>query len=143
MAKEKQFPDQAAMERHEKSVRCWLGERGVPPRKRHCAIARGLFCWPQLMRELCSEAGLEPPALWLLDIYTLNLICITQYGIAATRRLKYHRTLPSKQADGAAVRKGSADYGFTVSPTPWRAWLLFRFFKLFQLTSFPDWFFWF
>jgi hypothetical protein len=136
MAKERRFPDKPTMELHEEKFRRWLADRGVLPRKHHSAIARGLFCWPQFMAELCEEAGMEPPPTWLIDIYTLNVICITQYGIAATRLLKYHRQEPPKQGGG------SVEQCWSVSPMPWRAWLLLKLFKLFRLTSFPDWFFW-
>jgi hypothetical protein len=94
MAKENRFPDAAAMLRHEEAFSRWLTARGVPPRRRHTAVTRGLFYWPQQMAELCAEAGLPAPAQWQLDIYTFNIICITQYGLEATKRLKYHVVQP-------------------------------------------------
>ena len=102
MAKGALFPPEGAMRRHEECVGRWLAECGVPARKRFCAVSRGIFRWPQLMGELCREAGLPPPDPVLMDIYTLNVISITQYGVAATRRYKYRRLESSEHKVGSS-----------------------------------------
>jgi hypothetical protein len=77
MAKNQLFPDEGAMQRHEESERRWLKEQGVPARKRHVTVSRGIFCWPRRMAELCEEARLPPPAqVTVSENFLFCILCV-------------------------------------------------------------------
>jgi hypothetical protein len=78
MAKNQQFPDEGAMQRHEESERRWLKEQGVPARKRYVTVSRGIFCWPRRMAELCEEARLPPPAqVTVSENFLFCILCVS------------------------------------------------------------------